>query len=230
MTEIPFAAVEQLVGAIDDLPTVPRVYQALISALASPKADITTVAAIVESDPAIAIKVLHLVNSAFFGLSRRTASIHQAVSFLGVEVLKACVLTAHVFDVPRHRVTGMSIETFQAYSLGVGRLARNFVTDPAVKDEAFTAGILHDVGKLVLATNAPARFANVLRAVAHDDRPQYEIECELLGVSHAHVGAYLLRAWGCPILSSTPSRPTTLRAPRGRRRPQCSPRSMPPIP
>jgi HD-like signal output (HDOD) protein/CheY-like chemotaxis protein len=193
-------SVRQVVGRLDKLPSLPVAYWALTRALADSDADIDKVARIVEKDPAMSVKVMQLVNSAYFGLPQRMNSIHSAVAFLGFEMLKGLALTASVFAAAESKaaVEGFSIERLQRSSLLTARVAKLLVSEPRRSEDAFTAGLLHDIGKLILAMSLPAEFAEVIRQAARGDRPLYEIERERLGVTHAEAGAYLLGVWGLP--------------------------------
>lgn len=192
-------AVAKLAGNLDRLPSVPSTYWALTRAANDPDTSVSDIAKIVQSDPAMSLKVLHLVNSAFFGLARRTTSIADAVALLGLDQLKGLVLATHVFGALEGReLKHFSLETFQRYSVRVGRLAKSFLKDRALAEDAFTAGILHDVGKVVLALREPEKFDAVLERVARTGEPIEGVERELLGLTHAMVGAYLLSTWEIP--------------------------------
>lgn len=106
------------------------------------------------------------------------------------------MLSAHVFS-SLGRIEGLSIEQFRAYSVRVARLAREFVS-PARRDEAFTVGLVHDVGKLVLALRAPAQVAEVARDAAASADEVFMLERKRIGLDHAEAGAYLLSAWKLP--------------------------------
>ena len=192
-------AIRQLVGKLDKLPSVPRVYWELTKAMAREDVGLMQIARIVEEDPAMSAKVLQLVNSAYFGLAQRVVSIQQGVGYLGVELLRSLALTAHVFaTMDGVSVPGFSLDQMQRSSLMTARLAKRLVSKSVLADEAFAVGMVHDVGKLVLALSSSARFAEVVRASREGGRPFHEVELELLGVTHSEVGAYLLGVWGLP--------------------------------
>ena len=160
---------------------------------------VSEISAIIQRDPAMSVKVLQLVNSSFFGLKSRVSSIAQAVSYLGVGLLKSLVLSAHVFsalDVSRCKV--LSIERFQLYSIRIGRLAQRMVKSKAAGEEAFTAGVIHNVGELVLAVKRPDEFAQVLQRCEETGEPRAHVERDVFGVTHPEVGAQLLANWGIP--------------------------------
>jgi HD-like signal output (HDOD) protein len=192
--------IRRVIGKLDKLPSVPTTYWELTRAVARSDAPIEDLTSIVERDPAMATKLLQLVNSAFFGLPREISSVAQAVSYLGTELLRSLALTAHAFGtMPIHDVTGFSIERLQTHSLLAARLCKTAVPDPRRAGEVFTAALVHDIGKLILALGMPEKFAEVVREHARTRLPYHLVEREILGVTHAEVGAYLLGVWGLPI-------------------------------
>jgi HD-like signal output (HDOD) protein len=192
-------ALRSAVGRLDKLPSSPTTFRELSRVAASPEARIDDIAGIVENDPAMSAKVLQLVNSAYFGLARPSASIRHAVAYLGVDLLKGLTLTASVFTAMEvSPVKGFSIEALQRRSLRCARLAKRFRAGTPEAEAAFTAGLMHDIGKIVLALGMPERTREVLEEVRRTGRPWHVIEGELFGVTHAAVGAFLLGAWGLP--------------------------------
>src|SRR5271170_5865474 len=189
-----------LVGSVKDLPVLPRTYLALRQKLAEPEASIRDVVRIVEQDVAISAKVLQLVNSAFFGLPREVSSVKTAVGFLGIDTLQSLVLSAGVFSIfdQLAKLPGFSCEELQAHSQLTAKIAGQIPASAHVRGIAVVAGMLHDVGKLVLAMRAPDHFKRALEGAEAEGRPLHAVETELMGVSHAEVGAYLLGIWGLP--------------------------------
>ena len=188
-----------LIGEMGTLPSVPATYAALTKALQSPDAGIAEISAIVAQDAALSAKVLQIVNSAYFGLSQTVHAVPVAVNYLGLELLKALALMVGIFaPASTGSIAEFSIDRAQREALLVAQLARRIVRDPRRRDEAFTTGVLHDVGKLILATRLPRRYGAVLREAQEDERPLHAIERERIGASHASVGAVLLGRWGLP--------------------------------
>ncbi len=192
--------VTRLVGEIDSLPSVPETYAAVTKALADPDVDLRAVAAIIERDPGMSLKILHLVNSSFFGLPCDVTSIERAVSYLGTNVVRDLVLTMEVFRPPPG--ADRSLEEFtvqlQRRSALTASIARRMFEQKHLADQAFLAGMLHDVGSLILATRLPEQFAENARVAAEQGRPLHEVEQERYGATHGEVGAYLLALWGLP--------------------------------
>jgi HD-like signal output (HDOD) protein len=192
------AAVRELVGRVDRLPSVPRAYWELIEALTRSEPDIRTVAGIIEKDAVMCAKILQLVNSAYFGLAFRTVSIEQAVMYLGTDLIKGLALTAHVFASMDGvgPIDGFSLEHTQNRALLTARISKLLLEEPRRADEAFTAGLVHDIGEVVLVMGARQAFAEAVRVARERRQRVHQVEKEIIGMTHAEVGAYLLGLWG----------------------------------
>jgi HD-like signal output (HDOD) protein len=190
--------IREVVGSIVHLPSPPGVYLELTRALADPKADASKMARIVEADPAMSAKLLQLVNSAYFALSKPARTVQHAVSYLGTSVLKALALSTQVFGTVEGATSGRVLERLQRDALSTATLARRIVRDGKRGDEAFTAGIVRDIGRLVIAAGLPERFAEIETSARASGRALHHVERECLGATHAEIGAYLLGVWGVP--------------------------------
>jgi putative nucleotidyltransferase with HDIG domain len=189
-----------MVGSVKDLPVLPRTYLALRGALENPKVSLKTIVQIIEGDVGISAKILQLVNSAFFGLPREISTLQTAVSFLGTQMVQNLVLSAEVFHVfekaaPIHR---FSFEDLHMHSQLAAKIAGRIQTSGHVHGAAIVAALLHDMGKLVLALRSPKHFERAVQGAFDENLPLYQVEQQLIGVSHAEVGAYLLGIWGLP--------------------------------
>ncbi|CAN5829792.1 HDOD domain-containing protein [soil metagenome] len=189
-------AIAQVVGNVDRLPTVPRVYTQLTKATTKATAGAAEIARIIETDPGMSLKVLQLANSAFFGMTRRITSIQQAVTVLGFEVLKSLVLSAHVFSSMGPPTREFSLDKFQVYSLRIARIVRRFLPDRS--DDAFAAGLLHDIGRMIIGLRMPRELSRIQQRSQETNEPIHLIEREILGTTHGAIGAYLLALWGVP--------------------------------
>jgi putative nucleotidyltransferase with HDIG domain len=189
-----------LVGSLQELPSLPRTYAQLRRALSEPGTSIGQVVRIVEQDVAISAKVLQLVNSAFFGVTRGISDIQTAVSYLGMTILQDLVLSVEVFRTfqPKTAIPGFSLDEFHQHSQLSARIASGIGHTARLSNAVVVGGLLHDIGKLVIAERAPEHFARAVQGVHEERRPLFMIEEELIGVSHAEVGAYLLSLWGLP--------------------------------
>lgn len=195
--------VRAVVSRLGDLPALPSLYQEILAELQREDPSPNRVGEVVGRDVAMAAKLLQLVNSAFFGLFRAVHSPAEAVRYLGIETVKALVLSFHVFSELRPApVHGFSAEGLWDHSLRVGmaarRIAWNETRATPVADSSFTSGLLHDVGRLVLATCLSDAYGAVLSQVGPDEEGLWRLEQVRLGASHAEVGAYLVGLWGLP--------------------------------
>jgi putative nucleotidyltransferase with HDIG domain len=192
-----------IVGRIDKLPSIPRVYAELVEELHNPRGSMEQVGRIVAQDVAITAKLLHLVNSSFIGLRQHIASPLQAACLLGIELVKSLVLTAGVFSQFDQRGSAaINVEELAQHSIEVGesahRIAWGLGATAQEAEEALLAGMMHDVGKLILATERAEEYASVKRLAAYGDSPLWQGEQAWFGTSHADIGAYLLSLWGLP--------------------------------
>lgn len=192
-------AVRRVVGRLDRLPSVPRTYWELTQAAATADVGMADLGKIVEKDAAMTVKVLQLVNSSYFGLPRKQASVRQAVAYLGIELLKSLVLSAHVFATATPKIEAFSMNRLQEESVLTARIAKRILGDHESAMEAYTAALVHEVGQIVLAISIPERFGDAIRASESHGRALHLVEHDLLGVTHAEVGAYLLGLWGLPL-------------------------------
>jgi len=196
-------SLNRLIGGITSLPSMSDLYLRLREELESDNPAAAAVGRILSEDLGMTTKILKIANSAIFGLPRPVASVTDATMLLGMETVKSLVLTAGVFQ----RCEGGSarqaaLDALFEHSLCTAQLSSRVAKcerlPTASVQEAFTAGLLHDVGKLVLATSAPDLYATVLTATRDQNRPQWNVECDVLGASHAQLGALLLSLWGLP--------------------------------
>ncbi|MDD9941861.1 MAG: response regulator [Myxococcales bacterium] len=192
-------SLRSLVGHVKSLPAVPRIYAKLTAMLADPDACIRDVSDLIESDPAMCVKVLQLVNSSFFSAARATTDVHRAVSRLGIRMVKNLALMVEVFS-PRsvQGVSEAAMERQAQHGLRVGTLASHMVEGQIMKDDAFMSGLLHDIGKLVLWAEQPGLHEQVMQRMEESQLQEHEAEREILSASHAEVGGYLVGVWGLP--------------------------------
>jgi HD-like signal output (HDOD) protein len=190
-------------GSIADLPSLPEVVRRLEITATDPRSDAKALAAVLQTDPAMAARVLKVANSAYYGAaSQQIASVPQAVARLGFkEVRKLCIAIAAMRMFVRASENIDHYE-FWRHSLTVGAATRvvlnlsgNRTVDP---DEAFTAGLLHEIGALVLDQYFQAVYALIHKEVARSNQSIQLVENESLKINHAEIGAWLLNRWGLP--------------------------------
>jgi HD-like signal output (HDOD) protein/CheY-like chemotaxis protein len=197
------SAIKTLVARINKLPTLPATYQKLVDCLKSPNADMDDVAQIIARDPSMSARLLKVVNSAYFGLAKPVADVARAGALLGLDRIMALVLGQGIFsggEMPQ--VRGFSLEALWAHSIATATAAHRIAIEEDFDKEqvaaAFLAGMLHDIGKLVLAMGMPEQYARVLELARDSHGDSREIETLELQASHTDVGAYLVGLWGLP--------------------------------
>jgi HD-like signal output (HDOD) protein len=192
-------ALRAAVGKLETLPPAPKTYLAITAAMLEPSCGLDDVANVVEQDPSLSAKLLQLVNSAFFGLPQRIASVRRAVAYLGFEQIKGAALAAHVFGHLPPTIPGFSFDQLQLRGAITAQIARRLVTDAAHRDEAFTAAVLHDVGLVALAVGMRDKFEEIVATARRIGASLRACTEAAISVSHAEIGAYLLGTWGLPM-------------------------------
>ncbi len=197
------AGLREVVSKLGSLPSLPTLFVELTNEINSGDPRMARIANLVSRDMGMTAKILQLVNSSFFGLRTQVSSPSNAVQLLGLDILRALVLSTHVFSKFRTDILDEGdIAHLWEHSLAVAgyakRIALMEMSAQPVVDDCFTAGLLHDVGKLVLASAARVKYADVLRVVRESEQSLGMAETEVLGCTHADVGAYLLGLWGLP--------------------------------
>jgi putative nucleotidyltransferase with HDIG domain len=191
----------QTVGELGELPSAPGVYLELVAKLNSPDTSVGEIAEIIQGDVGTCARLLQLVNSIIFRTSREIVTVKMAAGFLGLDVIKNVVLSMAAFQafekIPA--IPGFSLDDLQAHCRLTAAIAGQMELPLDVRDAAIVAALLHDIGKLVLAYKMPDRFARLVARARAEQKPLYQIEEELWGITHAEVGAYLLGLWGIPL-------------------------------
>ena len=194
---------KRVISGLGALPTPPRVYMRLTEALNSPYSSIDEIGAIVQEDPALTLKLLQISNSAYFGVSQKIVTPMEAVQIVGLEILRALVLCIHAFKFYQDKkFRSISITELWDHSLRTATAARKLARHenlPAEQcEETFVSGLLHDIGKLILAANAEKDYRVALELSSRTALPLEQAEAGIFATTHAHVGAYLLALWGVP--------------------------------
>ncbi len=185
-------------------PTQRGIYHRVVEEVNSPHGSLERVADFIANDPMLTAKVLQMVNSAALGMRRRFVDAHEAVIMLGGERIKSMIVFVEVFSIcEKFRFVRFSPDKLWRHSLAVGRLARELMRSRSrsieAADASFTGGLLHDVGKLMLAINLPEQYREVLEDVEEDSNEDiWASEVKFLQTSHAEVGAMILESWNLP--------------------------------
>lgn len=194
----------KLVARMRSLPTVPALYLEIVASLKSPDSTTEEVGEMISKDMAITTKLLQVINSAYFGLPRTVTSAAEAVGLLGFETVKSMVMAVKLLNhYDRLKIADFSVEQLWKHSTEVAHHARKLVLmqtgDRMLAEEAFTAGLMHDVGKAVLAANFTEQYHGAQSLARKQRIPMWEVEKEIFGASHGEIGAYLLGLWGLPL-------------------------------
>ncbi len=195
---------KKLVGQMDRLPSLPSLYVEIVEKLNQPEMDLEEVGRIIAQDVGMTAQVLKLVNSAFFGLRRQLANASEAVTYLGGETMKSLVLSIHAFSQFESADLGeFSLDKLRSHSTEVAAAAKAIAlaegAEVKVVDEAFVAGMLHDIGKLVLLSNFGKQYLEVFRLEHEKQVNASAAEERVFGANHADIGGYLLGLWGLPV-------------------------------
>jgi HD-like signal output (HDOD) protein len=193
-----------LVSRLGALPSLPTLYFEIFRQLESPAADLDKIGAIIARDPAMTAKMLQLVNSAFFGLHRKLTAPGEAVLQLGLQTIKSLVLILHVFaELKTPESLQGPVQKLWHHSLATAATARRIAVaeqqEKNLVEECFTAGLLHDIGRLMLMSNLSEEYALVMQRAERENLSLVAAERAVLGTTHAEVGGYLLGLWGLPI-------------------------------
>jgi putative nucleotidyltransferase with HDIG domain len=188
-----------IVGRIRKLPSLPTAYAAFQSILSDPSFTISDVTALVTADSALAARVLQIVNSAFFRLAKRISSVEQAVAYLGFKAIRNLAMSVEVFSQwPDGMCCGLDLGLLQLHAQGVAAAATALAANTTFADDAMLAGLLHDIGYWVLAQECPEDLGKAIALAISTRIPLHAAEIQVIGASHAEIGAYLLGIWGLP--------------------------------
>jgi HD-like signal output (HDOD) protein len=196
-------ALKKIVSQIDALPTLPAIYVKLTQTLESEDASIDKIGEIIAQDIGLTAKILKLVNSSFFGLRQHVNNPAKAVSLLGLDLIKAIVLSSGTFNkFKRVKFPGLSLEQMWEHAMLTGTFAKIIAKEGGLgrqgSDTAFMAGVLHDIGKLLIAAYLPDSYAVINKLSEKVAITIAEAEEKVIGTTHAGIGAYLLGLWGLP--------------------------------
>ena len=185
------------------LPVLPGTWVELTGLLDKADTHISDIARIVEQDPGLTTRLLHTVNSAYFGIARKVVSCDEAIQIVGLELIRGLMMGMKIFDYYKNspfvrsvfgRIWDHSLKT----AAGARKLCELERQPLDTCNVAFTAGLLHDIGKLIFAANAEAEYRKVIEHSDETCAPLHEAERGAFGVTHAEIGAYLFTLWGFP--------------------------------
>lgn len=197
------AQLKKLTTRIKNLPCVPRLYELLAAELGKESPPLENISRIISQDVGMTVKILQLANSAFLGRATPVNTTAEAVGYLGLETIRSLVLSLGIFSqYNQETCPAFSIDTLAQHAWLTGMLARTIAQTEhrsgAEADQCCLAGLLHDVGQLVLAFGLPEEYTQILAKATAAQKPIWLVEQEYFNATHAEVGAYLLALWGLP--------------------------------
>lgn len=196
-------SLDQIVRRVNDLPALSQVVAQVLKLVEDPESTVKELNDIICQDQALVTKVLHLANSAYYGFPRRIGTVVEAVIILGFSTIRNLVLAASVHNLLNREVPG--------YQLGQGELWRHSIACAMTTrtlarrvrfpspDQAFIAGLLHDIGKVVLSIYVSEVYSEIIKKVHEAQVPFAQAEEEILGFTHSSVGAKVADKWNLPV-------------------------------
>ena len=189
------------IGQIKDLPVLPEIAQRIIQLTDTDRPDVGKISALIQKDPAITANVLKLINSGYFALRREVTNLRQAVILLGIQQIRNLVvtmITVNHFKEPKD--AHFKLSDFWNHSLGVATIAQTLGNKFSRKDsgDLYLAGLLHDIGKIIIQSYYPEDIAKVVRTIDKEKCSMFEAEIKVLQFSHADIGGTLAKLWKFP--------------------------------
>lgn len=191
-----------ILADLDRLPAISTVVAEVLKITSSPTTSAADLARAIAKDPVLSARALRIANSGYFSLQARVATIQQAVVVLGMDLVRACTLSAAVTQVlkPTRLVAGFGLEAYWHHCACVACTAEDIArtTVSEFRQEAFTGGLLHDIGSLILACVVPDAYGVVLAEGRQTGRALRDVERRVFGIDHATLGAEAARRWQFP--------------------------------
>ncbi len=190
-----FDAVRAKVERTNAIPTIPIVIKKILRAVENPATSPAAVSKLVSSDPALTAKILKVINAAMYGFVARIPSVNQAVVLLGMNVVRALLLGISMFEMMEQAATGL-----WKHSLGCAIVAKLLAQKKGIHDaeESSVAGLLHDIGKVVLSVQYPKDYQGAVATARERGMFLFEAEAEVFTMNHAMAGAYFAKTWRLP--------------------------------
>jgi len=194
-------ALRRTLTRLKGVPTLPRLLESVVSALEDPEVDFENVAELIEIDQSLTSQILRLANSAFYGAQGSVGQVTQALVMLGSAVTRSLVLSTSVLDIRKVALRG-----FWEHSIGcaVAAGAISKVTGRGNPEEVSAAGLLHDLGKVVLYKELPDAVSYIASRAEAENRRFREVERDLLGVDHGEIAGWLVQKWSFPTRLAEP--------------------------
>lgn len=195
-------SMEQLVRDIDSIPPFPATVTKVLQVIDTPRVNAKELGSILAEDQSLATTLLRYANSAYYGLPRQVSTVSEATVILGFASIKSLLLAAAVHKTINKEVTGYALAQGELWnhSINCAMLAKFLAVKCRfpVPEQAFVAGLIHDVGKVVLSSYVGEEFAEILKLVREENIPFMDAEKRVLGFNHSEVGAALAQKWNLP--------------------------------
>lgn len=194
---------KQLIEMVETIPAFPQSVSQVIAMTSNPNCPPKKLVQVIERDPILTMKVLKLVNSAFFGLSKEVISVQHSVVYVGLNTIKNVAISVAMAGVlPDTNDAGLDMQEFWKNSLAVGVIAKMLAeknrVPPNESADFFVAGLLHNIGKVIFAHFFPEDYRKVLEVTEAKGLPLHKVEKELLGLDHCQLGSLLAKEWKLP--------------------------------
>lgn len=200
-TTLDHARVAALMASVTELPTLPAIATRVSSVARDPDSTVRDMAAVISQDQALTANLLRVVNSAYFGFIRRISSVFEAINLLGYnEVVKMAFTVAVIRELNYDSANRFDRNAFWCHAVCVANASQALAEQLhcAPRDDAFTAGLLHDMGKLILDQFFPDAFGEILHLIREEGLTSCEAEMGHLGTTHAQIGEWIARSWLLP--------------------------------
>lgn len=190
--------IEEIIEKTVDMQSFPSVAAKVLQLTSNEFTSVEKLEEIISKDQSLSSKILRIANSPYYGRGRSVDKVSLAIILIGFSTLKSLVVTASLKDM--HRKFGLLEQKLWEHELGVS-VAASILADEtklAEKEEALTAGLLHDIGKSVINNSLPEKYSAVVENVYEQGLSFVEVEDDLLGFNHCNVGGLVARKWKLP--------------------------------
>ena len=194
-------ALKNLISQLGELPTLPALYEEILSLLRQSDVSSECLSDAIKKDIGMTAKILKFANSGYVGLKRKISGMNDAVSYLGMDYIRSIILTIGAFGrLKQFQIDGSTLEDFWGNSLMVAEAAKAITisqtSSRTMAEESYVGGLLHACGKLILSANFPSKYVEVNKMVEEDGLPLLDAEVKIFGAHHGQVGAFILGLWG----------------------------------
>jgi putative nucleotidyltransferase with HDIG domain len=190
---------ERIFGITGDLPPMPHIAASVMEKLSDDQSTPTMIYQLIMKDQALAASVLRVANSPYYGASRAISTLRDAVMFMGFDSIRSLIMTAVLKGI--YLNVGFSEKLLWEHALGCGLASQKIAdeVDSLRREEAYLAGLMHDVGKAVLFLRSPTVMQEIMEEVYNDGSNFYEVEQRRFGFTHAEVGGIIAAKWRFPV-------------------------------